>query len=113
MSVKFGIALISLGVFVCAPAALAKNHSNAKRGQAVQPAHISAPGLFGGGRLVLNPANNIACNTRDRPSRAIPCDQPVWVYGSPCEIDEGEGFYRDCDQPPGVGIHDRWRNGRP
>jgi hypothetical protein len=50
-----------------------------------------------GGRLVLHPASNIACNTRDRATRALPCDQPVWVYGSPCEVDLGLGRYRSCD----------------
>jgi hypothetical protein len=50
-----------------------------------------------GGRLVLHPAQNIACNTIYRSTRALPCDQPVWVYGSPCEIDLGLGRYRSCD----------------
>jgi len=56
-----------------------------------------APVPYGGGRLVLHPAENIACMTRDRATRALPCDQPVWVYGSPCEIDLGLGRYRSCD----------------
>ena len=38
-----------------------------------------------GGRLVYHPASNIACDTRYRATRTLPCDQPVWVYGSPCE----------------------------
>ncbi len=50
-----------------------------------------------GGRLVYNPAFNIACQTHYRSTRALPCDQPVWVYGSPCEIDLGLGRYRPCD----------------
>jgi len=50
-----------------------------------------------GGRLVQHPAWNIACMTRDRATRALPCDQPVWVYGKPCEIDLGQGYYRSCD----------------
>jgi hypothetical protein len=50
-----------------------------------------------GGRLVEHPASNIACMTRDRGTRALPCDQPVWVYGSPCEVDLGLGRYRSCD----------------
>jgi hypothetical protein len=49
------------------------------------------------GTLVLHPASNIACNTPFRSSRAIPCDQPVWVYGSPCEVDLGLGRYRSCE----------------
>jgi hypothetical protein len=50
-----------------------------------------------GGRLVTHPAWNIACNKRDSGTRALPCDQPVWVYGSPCEIGLGLGRYRNCD----------------
>jgi hypothetical protein len=50
-----------------------------------------------GGRLVLHPASNIACMTPYQSTRALPCDQPVWVYGSPCEIDLGLGRYRSCD----------------
>jgi hypothetical protein len=52
---------------------------------------------YNGPTLVLHPASNIACNTPYRASRALPCDQPVWVYGSPCEIDLGLGRYRSCD----------------
>lgn len=48
-------------------------------------------------RLVLHPASNIACMTPYRSTRALPCDQPVWVYGSPCEVDLGLGRYRSCD----------------
>jgi hypothetical protein len=50
-----------------------------------------------GGRLVAHPANNIACMTPYQSTRALPCDQPVWVYGSPCEVDLGLGRYRSCD----------------
>jgi|SRR5450631_546844 hypothetical protein len=60
-----------------------------------EPPVLPAP--YGGGRLVLHPASNIACMTRDRATRALPCDQPVWVYGSPCEVDLGLGRYRSCD----------------
>jgi hypothetical protein len=60
----------------------------------VQPAPV--PSAFGG-RLVTHPAWNIACNTRDSGTRALPCNQPVWVYGSPCEIGLGRGSYRNCD----------------
>jgi hypothetical protein len=52
------------------------------------------PAPYSGPTLVLN---NIACNTPYRSTRALPCDQPVWVYGSPCEIDLGLGRYRSCD----------------
>jgi hypothetical protein len=55
------------------------------------------PAPYDGPTLVLHPANNIACNTPYRSTRALPCDQPVWVYGRPCEIDLGLGRYRSCD----------------
>jgi hypothetical protein len=55
------------------------------------------PPPYYGGTLVLHPASNIACNTPFRSARALPCDQPVWVYGNPCEIDLGLGRYRSCD----------------
>ena len=48
------------------------------------------------GRQVLHPAWSFACMTRDRATRALPCDQPIWVYGSPCEVDLGLGRYRPC-----------------
>ncbi len=57
----------------------------------------TSPPPYYGGTLVLHPANNIACNTPFRSTRALPCDQPVWVYGSPCEVDLGLGRYRSCD----------------
>jgi hypothetical protein len=60
-------------------------------------AQVVPPAPYGGGRLVLHPALNIACNTIYRSTRALPCDQPVWVYGSPCEVDLGLGRYRSCD----------------
>jgi hypothetical protein len=52
---------------------------------------------YNGPTLVLHPASNIACDTPFRSTRALPCDQPVWVYGSPCEIDLGLGRSRSCD----------------
>ena len=56
-----------------------------------------SPAPYAGPTLVLHPASNIACNTPYRATRPLPCDQPVWVYGSPCEIDLGLGRYRSCD----------------
>jgi hypothetical protein len=50
-----------------------------------------------GGRLVAHPANNIACMTPYQSTRPLPCDNPVWVYGSPCEVDLGLGRSRSCD----------------
>jgi len=58
---------------------------------------VVPPAPYGGGRLVMHPASNIACNTPFRATRALPCDQPVWVYGTPCEVDLGLGRYRRCD----------------
>jgi hypothetical protein len=55
------------------------------------------PAPYGGPTLVLHPASNIACNTPFRSTRALPCDQPVWVYGNPCEIDLGLGRSRSCE----------------
>jgi hypothetical protein len=56
-----------------------------------------SPAPYGGGTLVMHPASNIACNTPYRSTRALPCDQPVWVYGQPCEVDLGLGRYRSCE----------------
>jgi hypothetical protein len=72
-----------------------RHHNRAYASQGEAP--IVPPAPYRGGRLVLHPASNIACNTRDRATRALPCDQPVWVYGSPCEVDLGLGRYRSCD----------------
>jgi hypothetical protein len=55
------------------------------------------PAPYSGPTLVLHPASNIACDTPYRSTRALPCDQPVWVYGRPCEIDRGLGRYQACD----------------
>ncbi len=72
-----------------------RHHHHARVFRDVPPAGPIAP--YGGPTLVLHPASNIACNTPYRATRALPCDQPVWVYGSPCEIDLGLGRYRSCD----------------
>src|SRR5258706_14966274 len=55
---------------------------------------FSAP--YGGGRLGLHPASNIAWNKVNPSTRALPRDQPVRGYGSPCEIDLGLRRYRSC-----------------
>ena len=59
--------------------------------------HLPRPRPYSAGRLVLHPALNIACMTPYQATRALPCDQPVWVYGSPCEVDLGLGRYRSCE----------------
>jgi hypothetical protein len=74
----------------------AKSHH--VRRHPVQAAVVEPPPApYNGPTLVLHPANNIACNTPYRSTRALPCDQPVWVYGRPCEIDRGLGRYQSCD----------------
>jgi hypothetical protein len=60
------------------------------------PATVVAPAPYAG-TYVLHPAHNIACDTPYRSTRALPCDQPVWVYGNVCEVDLGLGFYRPCE----------------
>jgi hypothetical protein len=82
-------ALLALGV----DAASAKSHAHKHHVRTVvEP--VPAPYA---GTYVLHPAHNIACDTRYRSTRALPCDQPVWVYGNVCEIDLGLGFYRQCE----------------
>jgi|SRR6266481_273163 hypothetical protein len=72
-----------------------KHHHRHAYVVAGEPALVP-PAPYNGPTLVLHPRNNIACDTVFRSTRAIPCDQPVWVYGNPCEIDLGLGFYRPC-----------------
>ena len=76
--------------------AAAKSH-HWRRHEAQATAVPPAPAPYNGPTLVLHPASNIACDTPFRATRALPCDQPVWVYGRPCEIDLGLGRYRSCD----------------
>jgi hypothetical protein len=90
MRVTLQILLISVGVMSCLSAALAE--SSRERG--THRRHHATRVLPG--RLVLHPAWSFACMTRDRATRALPCDQPIWVYGSPCEVDLGRGRYRPC-----------------
>jgi hypothetical protein len=73
-----------------------KHHHHRAYVVGVEPSPIP-PASYSGPTLVLHPAHNIACDTIYRSTRALPCDQPVWVYGSPCEIDLGLGRYRSCD----------------
>jgi hypothetical protein len=87
--------IVAAGLVLATETAAAKSNHRHHHLQAV--AATPAPAPYTGGTLVLHPAWNIACMTRDRATRALPCDQPVWVYGSPCEIDLGLGRYRSCD----------------
>ena len=82
-------ALLAFG----ADAASAKSHHVRRH---PVPATVVEPAPYAG-TYVLHPAHNIACDTRYRSTRALPCDQPVWVYGNVCEIDLGLGFYRPCE----------------
>jgi hypothetical protein len=84
-------ALLTVGTDV---ASAKSRHWHARQARATVVAPSPAP--YTGPTLVLHPASNIACNTPYRATRALPCDQPVWVYGSPCEIDLGLGRYRSC-----------------
>ena len=99
MLVRYPIIVAAL-LISSAPAALAdgplRGKAHHRHVHAAQAAVPPAPSAFGG-RLVTHPAWNIACNKRDSGTRALPCDQPVWVYGSPCEIGLGRGLYRNCD----------------
>jgi hypothetical protein len=64
-------ALLALGM----DEASAKSHA---RTHHVRTAVEPVPEPYAGTYL-LHPAHNIACDTRYRSTRALPCDQPVWV----------------------------------
>ena len=100
MPVRIHLVVAAALLIGSAPAALADGPLHGKthhrHAYAVQALAPPAPSPYGG-RLVAHPAWNIACNTRDSGTRALPCNQPVWVYGSPCEIGLGLGRYRNCD----------------
>ena len=89
--------IVAAGFVLSAGTVAAKSHHHHRQPQLGAAAATPAPAPYTGGTLVLHPASNIACNTQYRATRALPCDQPVWVYGSPCEIDLGLGRYRSCD----------------
>lgn len=89
--------IIPLGTsFACADVYKTPSHHRHKQAVRYQEPLVS-PVSHEVPTLVLHPASNIACNTPFRSTRALPCDQPVWVYGRPCEIDLGLGYYRSCD----------------
>jgi hypothetical protein len=88
------LCLLAAFLMLGADAASAKSHHPRRH---PLPAAVAGPVPYTGPTLVLHPAHNIACDTQYRSTRALPCDQPVWVYGRPCEIDLGLGRYRSCD----------------
>lgn len=87
--------LLALLTVVAEPAAARSRHLHGHQvhSSVVRP----PPEPYTGPTLVMHPAHNIACDTPYRSTRPLPCDQPVWVYGRPCEIDLGLGRYRSCD----------------
>ena len=89
-------AIFALGSNGSASAHQSPRHHRHRAQRPISGAAGFAGALYGG-RLVMHPAENIACDTPYRSTRALPCDQPVWVYGSPCEVDLGLGRYRSCD----------------
>jgi len=91
--------LAALSLLSAGAASAESNHTaHHVRRHSVRAAVVpTEPAPYNGPTLVLHPAHNIACDTPYRSSRALPCDQPVWVYGRPCEIDRGLGRYQVCD----------------
>ena len=94
MLIRFILLLAALLTVFADVASAKSRHGQAHR---VRTTVNAPPAPYAGPTLVLHPASNIACNTPYRSTRSLPCDQPVWVYGSPCEIDLGLGRYRSCD----------------
>ena len=70
--------------------ALADPEVGARRAPAHGPRHPPAR------RLVRHPAWNFACQSPYYLSGGRRCDHPVWVYGSPCEIDLGWRRWKPC-----------------
>ena len=56
---------------------------------------VAAP-VVPSARLVRHPAWTFACEAAYGPNRGPACDIPIWVYGSPCEVDIGWGRSRPC-----------------
>ncbi len=90
--------LLLAALLAAAPVAASASSHHLRRHPALRASLVPpAPAPYAGPTLVLHPASNIACDTPFRSTRALPCDQPVWVYGSPCEIDLGLGRSRRCE----------------
>jgi hypothetical protein len=90
------IALASIPAFGSSDAFAGGHHTRRHHHHAYAVPDVP-PAPYSGPTLVLHPAANIACDTPYRATRALPCDQPAWVYGRPCEIDMGLGRSRSCD----------------
>jgi hypothetical protein len=99
MLMRILLLLAALSILGAGAAAATSDHkSRHVRRHPVQAAVVPVePAPYNGPTLVLHPAHNIACDTPYRSTRALPCDQPVWVYGRPCEVDRGLGRYQSCD----------------
>ena len=67
-------ALLALGVDAASAKSYARRHHVRT---VVEPVPASYAGT-----CVLHPAHNIVCDTRYCSTRALPCDQTVWVYGN-------------------------------
>ena len=100
MWMRTTVTLTTMIAFGCASTGMASAHHPKYRHRAYV-VQYAAPDVLAtnsyGGRLVAHPAHNIACMTPYQATRPLPCDNPVWVYGSPCEVDLGLGRYRPCD----------------
>ena len=98
MQVRTTLALIMATALASAGGAAADAAKNRHRGHDVRHnRQIVASAPNDGPTLVMHPADNIACMTPYQSTRPLPCDQPVWVYGKPCEIDLGLGRHRSCE----------------
>jgi hypothetical protein len=101
MWIRTTVALITAMAFGCVSTGAANAHKLRKHHVPHVAGYDIPPGApvasYDGPRLVLHPALNYACMTNYQSTRALPCDQPVWVYGSPCEIDLGLGRSRRCE----------------
>lgn len=87
--------IIAIAATASATSAGTIYHRKARHLNRPAAAHSAAPKLAG--RLVAHPSWSFACMTPYDLSRARPCDQPIWVYGSPCEIGLGLGRWKPCD----------------
>ncbi len=95
-AIKTSLAVVAAIGFMCGSTAMAAANSvRYWQDQYVEPMQAAAPT---GGRQVYHPAWSFGCAEKDVSERIIPCDEPVWVYGEPCEVGTGvQGQTRPCD----------------